>query len=123
MQIQYILLKFFSLKNLRKHKREHLICHSCIFDSILIKKEELLSEAEVTRILKCYEHSLENWLISRLRQGKYQKSIHSMVLNNKEGLKNKGCKHLKMAQEPERVPNSQSRKIFTNRLTKMNIDS
>ena len=41
MQIQYILLKFFSLKNLRKHKREHLICHSCIFDSILIKKEEL----------------------------------------------------------------------------------
>ena len=24
-----------------KHKREHLICHSCIFDSILIKKEEL----------------------------------------------------------------------------------
>lgn len=64
MQIQYILLKFFSLKNLRKTKREHLTCHSCIFDSILIKKEELLSEAEMIGTLKWYEHSLENWLIS-----------------------------------------------------------
>lgn len=98
MQIQYILLKFFSLKNLRKHKREHLTCHSCIFDSILIKKEELLSEAEMIGTLKWYEHSLENWLISQLRPGKYQKSIeYLMVLNNKEGLKNKGCKHVKMA--------------------------
>ena len=64
MQIQYILLNFFSLKNLRKHKREHLTCHSDIFDSILIKKEELLSEAEVIGTVKCYEHSLENWLIA-----------------------------------------------------------
>lgn len=98
MQIQYILLNFFSLKNLRKHKREHLTCHSDIFDSILIKKEELLSEAEVIGTVKCYEHSLENWLISQLRQGKYQKSTeYLLVLNNKEGLKNKECKHVKMA--------------------------
>ena len=71
-------VKFFFLKNLRKHKREHLICHSCVFDSILIKKE-LLSEAEVTRILKCYEHSLENWLISQLRQSKGKMSSEHLI--------------------------------------------
>lgn len=57
----------------------------------------MLSEAEMIGTLKCYEHSLENWLISQLRQGKYQKSIeYLMVLNNKEGLKIKDA-NMKMA--------------------------
>lgn len=67
-------------------------------------------------MLKSCEHSLENWLIPGLGQGKYKKSIkHLAVLDIKKVLKTKGHKPVKMAREPESVPDSQRWKNFTNK--------